>query len=135
MKMNPVVHFELPAEDTKRMMEFYKKTFGWEMNQMGPDMGNYIVAMTSESTKDGPKKPGMINGGFYQKTPDMGSIHPSFVIAVDNIKEHIKTVQKAGGKVIGEPMDIPGVGSFVSFIDTEGNRLSMLQPLMQTPKK
>jgi hypothetical protein len=50
------------------------------------------------------------------------------VIAVENIKEHMKTVEKAGGKVLGEPMDIPGVGLYVSFIDTEGNRVSMLQP-------
>jgi len=39
-------------------------------------------------------------------------------------------VTKAGGKVLGEPVDIPGVGSYVSFIDTEGNRVSLLQPSM-----
>jgi predicted enzyme related to lactoylglutathione lyase len=26
-------------------------------------------------------------------------------------------------------MEIPGVGHYVSFIDTEGNRVSMLQPI------
>jgi uncharacterized protein len=126
-KMNPVVHFEMPAEDTKRMSEFYTKAFGWEMNQMGAEYGNYLVVMTSESDKNGPFKKGMINGGFYQKTPEMPPQHPSFVIAVDNIDEHIKIVEQAGGKIMGKPMDIPGVGKFVSFIDTEGNRLSMLQ--------
>jgi hypothetical protein len=55
---------------------------------------------------------------------------PSIVIAVDEIKESMKKVASAGGKVLGEPMDIPGVGSFVSFIDTEGNRVSLLQPSM-----
>ena len=29
---------------------------------------------------------------------------------------------------VGEPQDIPGVGRFISVIDTEGNRVSMLQP-------
>jgi len=38
-------------------------------------------------------------------------------------------VRSAGGTVLGEPMDIPGVGAYVSFIDTEGNRVSMLQPI------
>jgi len=38
-------------------------------------------------------------------------------------------VTAAGGKVLGEPMDIPGVGRYVAFFDTEGNRVSMLQPL------
>ena len=38
-------------------------------------------------------------------------------------------VRQAGGTVLGEPMEIPGVGQYVSFIDTEGNRVSMLQPV------
>jgi predicted enzyme related to lactoylglutathione lyase len=57
--------------------------------------------------------------------------HPSLVIAIDNIKESMKEVAKAGGTVLGEPMDIPGVGSYVSFRDTEGNILSLLQPKME----
>ena len=36
-------------------------------------------------------------------------------------------VKTAGGKVLGEPMEIPGIGQYVSFIDTEGNRVSVLQ--------
>ncbi len=52
----------------------------------------------------------------------------SIVIAVDDIKEHMKKVAAAGGKVQGEPVDIPGIGWYVSFVDTEGNRLSLLQP-------
>ncbi len=33
-------------------------------------------------------------------------------------------VEKSGGKVLGEPMDIPGVGPYVSFFDTKGNRVA-----------
>ena len=51
------------------------------------------------------------------------------VIAVDDVKESIKKVTDAGGKMLGEPMKIPGVGQYVSFIDSEGNRVSMLQPV------
>lgn len=40
----------------------------------------------------------------------------------------MKKVADAGGKVLGGPMEIPGVGKYVSFLDTEGNRVSMLQP-------
>ena len=87
------------------------------------------VATTTETDEEGrPKTPGAINGGFYPKSDDMPAQYPSVVIAVENIKEHIRQVEKAGGKVLGEPMDIPGVGLYVSFMDTEGNRVSMLQP-------
>lgn len=129
-KMNPVVHFEMPAEDRKRMAEFYSNTFGWKIQQLGPDMGNYMLVSTTQADEKGfPLKPGMIGGGFYQKTDDPVSNHPSVVISVDNINESIKKVKNGGGKVLGEPMPIPGVGTFVSFIDTEGNRVSILQPL------
>jgi len=49
-------------------------------------------------------------------------------IQVDNVKEHMKKIEAAGGKLSGEPMEIPGVGLFVSFFDTEGNRVNLLQP-------
>ena len=127
--MNPVVHFEMPAQDRKRMSEFYSKTFGWKTQQLGDEMGGYVLATTAETDDKGhPKQPGQINGGFYQRTDDPVSHAPSVVIAVDNLQDHIKKVTAAGGKIIGEPMPIPGVGDWVSFFDTEGNRVSMLQP-------
>ncbi len=131
-KMDPVVHFELPANDTKRMAKFFTEAFGWKTQFLGDEMGNYVTAATSETGKDGrPKNPGTINGGFYVKTKDMPAQHPSVVIGVDDINESIKKVKKAGGEVLGEPMNIPGIGLYVSFIDTEGNRLSILQPSME----
>lgn len=132
-KMNPVVHFEMPAEDKKRMTDFYTKVFGWEAQFLGPEMGNYVLVKTTETGEDGrPKNPGIINGGIFEKSKD--NQYPSIVIAVDDIKEAMKKVTEAGGKVLGgmkpgEPDEIPGVGLFAAFIDSEGNRLSMLQPI------
>ena len=48
-KMSPVVHFEMAAEDRKRMADFYTKVFGWKAEMLGPDMGNYVVVRTSET--------------------------------------------------------------------------------------
>jgi len=55
--------------------------------------------------------------------------YPSVVISVDDVARSMKKVTDAGGKVLGEPMEIPDVGRYVSFVDSEGNRVSMLQPL------
>jgi uncharacterized protein len=129
MKMNPVVHFEMPAGDRERMAGFYTKAFGWQTQMMGPEMGDYVVVTTTESDDSGPKAPGAINGGFFPKKDDWPAQYPSVVIAVDDIQESMKKVADAGGKVLGEPMEIPGIGEYVSFFDTEGNRVSMLQPL------
>jgi uncharacterized protein len=119
----------MPAEDRMRIANFYTKVFGWKTQQLGEDMGNYVLATTTDSDENGPKKPGSINGGFFQKTDDKPAQCPSVVIAVDEIKEHMMNVEKSGGKVLGEPMDIPGVGLYVSFFDTEGNRVGMIQPV------
>ena len=127
--MNPVVHFEMPAEDRNRMAKFYTKAFGWQTQMLGPEMNEYVLVTTTEPGDDGrPKNPGAINGGFYKKSADMPAQYPSIVIAVGDIKEAMKKVTEAGGKVLGEPMEIPGYGLYVSFFDTEGNRVSMMQP-------
>ena len=132
-KMNPVVHFEMPALDRDRMIDFYSNVFGWQAQKLGPEMGNYTIVRTTEVEESGfPKKPGIINGGLFPKTND--NQYPSVVIAVDDIREAMKSVEGAGGKVIGgghkagEPDDIPGVGLYIAIQDTEGNRVGMLQP-------
>lgn len=127
--MNPVVHFEMPYDNRQRMAKFYKSAFGWETEPQGEEMGNYVRATTTDTDQNGPKTPGAINGGFFQKTADRPLQYPSVVIAVDDVDAAMKSVKDAGGKVLGEPMEIPGIGQYVSFTDTEGNRVSMLQPL------
>jgi len=140
MKMNPVIHFEMPAEDQKRMAEFYTKAFGWQTQQLGPEMGNYTLVTTTEMGPNNfPKEPGRINGGFFKKTKD--GQYPSVVISVDDIHEAMKKVTEAGGTLLGgmrapgEPDEIPGVGLFVSILDTEGNRISLLQPTSKVEVK
>ncbi len=137
--MNPVVHFEMGYEDRERMKKFYETAFSWTMQQMGAEMGNYVVAQTAETDANGMvKTPGTINGGFYQKTENPLSHAPSVVIAVQNIEQSMKDVVAAGGKILGgmnqdgshtdQPTMIPGIGLWISIQDTEGNRVSMLQP-------
>lgn len=126
--MDPVVHFEMPYDDQKRMAKFYEKAFGWKMEMLGADMGDYVVATTTETAEGRPTTPGTINGGFFPRKPDFPAQYPSVVVAVDDIGAAMKKVVQAGGKVLGEPMEIPGVGLYVSFLDTEGNRASLLQP-------
>lgn len=129
MSKNPVVHFEMPAKDKKRVAEFYTKAFGWGMQQMGPEMGNYIVATTADTDENRMvKTPGTINGGFFDYKDDELNRAPHVVISVENLDESIKAVKDAGGEVVGEQMDIPGIGKYVSIKDTEGNIVGILQP-------
>ncbi len=127
-QMCPVVHFEMPAEDRDRMTGFYEEAFGWKAQKLGPEMGNYVIVTTAETDAKPGAPAGAINGGFFLKKADWPAQVPSIVIAVEDIKAAMRKVGQAGGKVLGEPMEIPGIGQYVSFFDTEGNRVSMLQP-------
>ena len=125
--MNPVVHFEMPYKEPKRLSKFYSDVFGWKMQYL-PKMGSYVLATTSPVDAKGVHlKKGAINGGFFPKG-DYGQL-PHLVISVDSLEKHMEIVKKAGGKILGKPMDIPGIGKFVMLRDTEGNRIGMLQPL------
>ena len=126
--MDPVVHFELPYDESERIARFYREAFGWQLQMMGAEMGNYVLATTAE--RDGPPegKRGAINGGFFPRNTEMPGQHPSVVVAVQDVAASSRKVKEAWGEVLGEPMEIPGVGLYVAFHDTERNRLSMLQP-------
>jgi uncharacterized protein len=127
--MNPVVHFELPYENRERIARFYQSAFGWQLQMLGEDMGNYVIATTATSDAKPGAPAGAINGGFYQRNKEWPAQYPSVVIAVPDVNEAMKKISAAGGKVLGEPMQIPGIGMYVSFYDTEENRVSVLQSM------
>ena len=129
VRMNPVVHFELPCDDRERAARFYRQAFQWKLEMLGPEMGNYVVVTTADQDARPDGQRGAINGGIFTRTKEMPDVHPSVVIGVQDIQAAMQAVRDAGGEVQGEPMDIPGVGQYVSFLDTERNRLSMMQPL------
>jgi hypothetical protein len=43
------------------LLEFISQSF--------EEMGNYLLAITTETGEAGPKKPVAINGGFFEKKP------------------------------------------------------------------
>jgi len=126
--MNPVVHFELPYENRNRIAKFYESAFGWKTKVFGEEMGDYILVTTAETDVKPGAPAGAINGGLFPKKPDWPAQYPSVVIGVEDIRDSMEKIAKAGGEVLGEPMEIPHFGEYVSFLDTEGNRNSMLQP-------
>jgi len=128
--MNPVVHFEMPYRNRERAARFYSAAFGWKTEMLGPEMDNYLLVTTAVDDARPGAVAGAINGGLFPFKPDWPAQYPSVVIGVEDIGFAMKRVREAGGDVLGEPMEIPGIGLYVSFIDTEGNRNSMMQPAM-----
>jgi uncharacterized protein len=136
-KMYPVIHFEMPAKDNERVRKFYESVFGWQVTQLGPDTEDFLLVFTTETdeTNRMPKKLGAINGGFYKRTkPDEQT---KITILVDDIHEVVKSVKAAGGKFLagtrGEVDEVPDVGLFATFQDTEGNMVTIYEDRSPNP--
>lgn len=126
--MNRVVHFEIPLENVERGKKFYSEIFGWKMNDMGPVYGDYTVVHTGPSDEKGmPQDNAFINGGLMKR----GTVKsPVIVIAVDDTDATVEKVKTAGGKLVGEIMDIPNIGRYAYVEDCEGNVIGVIKPIM-----
>ena len=139
--MNRVVHFEIHASDVEALKKFYSEVFGWEMQQMGSELGNYVVIKNGPGMDELdklPQNPG-INGGMMKRNAPKApqAVGPNAfvcIVAVDDIDAYIEKATKAGGTVHMEKMDVPGVGKLAYFADPDGNLFGMLQPLMPAQK-
>lgn len=121
--MDKVVHFEIPTDDLSRAKEFYGSIFGWQLQTM--DEMDYTIAMTTavDEQTQMPTEPGGINGGMMKRSADTPS--PVLTIGVDAIDDSMKQVEAAGGAVVQPRTEIPGMGAFAYFKDTEGNVLGL----------
>jgi predicted enzyme related to lactoylglutathione lyase len=122
---DPVVHFEIPADDVERAQKFYGSAFGWKVNSI-PGMGYTLFHTTETDAKGMVKTPGNINGGMAKRQGPIDRL--LITVQVADMEAAIKAVEKNGGKVIrgGEP--VPGVGIAAYVKDTEGNTLGLIQP-------
>jgi uncharacterized protein len=117
--MGKVVHFEIPADDDARAREFYGAVFGWQLQEM-PEL-DYTIAMTTpvDQQTQIPLEPGAINGGLMRRTAETPV--PVVTVDVESIDTSLKEIEAAGGSTVRERTEIPGMGAFAYFKDTEGN--------------
>src|SRR5262245_27770922 len=117
--VHPVVHFEVWGEDGKKLQAFYKKAFDWKMNVSGPEMGFY--GMTQIAAGRG------IEGGIFGATENQPGKGVLVYIETGDINEHLKRIEKAGGKTVVPRMEIPGVVTFAQFTDNAGNVIGLVE--------
>ena len=124
--MDKVVHFEIPVDDAGRAKEFYRSSFEWDLNDNDMGDGNiYTTLITTpiDQQTQVPTEPGAINGGLMQRTP--GTPAPVITIGVDAIDDALKKVEAGGGSVVQPRTEIPNMGAFAYFKDSEGNVLGL----------
>jgi uncharacterized protein len=120
--MDKVVHFEIPVDDAARAKEFYRSIFDWQLDDMDMGGGNVYTTVTTTPIDEQsriPIEPGAINGGLMQRSPDTTA--PVITIGVAAIDDALKKIEADGGSVVQPRTEIPDMGAFAYFKDSEGN--------------
>ena len=118
--MARVIHFELPADKPERAVKFYEGLFGWKIDKWDGPVDYWLVTTGEEG------EPG-INGAIKDKaTPESVTCN---TLGVDSIDVYFNKVKGAGGQVLTEKMEIPGIGWHGYCKDTEGNIVGLMEEL------
>jgi len=121
--MRPLIHFEIYLDDPEAGQDFYSQLFDWKISDWeGP--AHYLLA----STKLGPEGPG-INGALAQAGQLKGVIN---TVSVVDLEACCQKISELGGKLLSEPVEVPGVGLHCYAADPEGNPFGMMQEFEQT---
>lgn len=113
-----VSHFELPAEDPDRLVEFLKSVFGWNARKWDGPV-DYWLVMTGPADQEG------IDGGIARRGDESPGVVPS--IDVPNLDEYVAKIEAAGGTIVTPKTAVPGVGWLAYFKDTEGNTYGIME--------
>jgi uncharacterized protein len=114
-----VVHFEIPADDVTRAREFYGGVFGWQLQEMQEMDYTLVETVPVDQKTQLPLEPGAINGGLMKRTAETPA--PVLTVDVESIDISLKEIEAAGGSTVQPRTEIPGMGAFAYFKDSEGN--------------
>ena len=113
---------ELMTRDVDTALAFYRAVFGWSYDDQ--DMGTMIYHVIAGGESGGlgaimPMPPEM---------PDQVPNHWGVYFTVTDLDATVAAVTSAGGQIVAEPMDIPGVGRMATVHDPTNASFSLMQP-------
>ena len=108
---------ELATSDPDASKAFYGEVFGWEFHSMEMPGGSYDCIKVGGA---------LIGGVMKTPCPEGSTVWGTYVTVADVPKVHAK-VLAAGGKVVMEPHQVPGVGTMFLFQDPQGALISAIQ--------
>lgn len=116
---DPVVHWELWSKDPEQLGEFYSRVFGWSIEAF-PEMSYQLVRTGDESG---------IDGGIMRPEEGPWPGNMAFYIGVADLEASCERIVAAGGRIVVEPQEVPGMGSFCLFADPEDRVLGLWKSL------
>lgn len=116
--MKRPIHFEIPAEDPERAMQFYEKVFGWSFERWNGPMQYWTV-------RTGASQPGIDGGLMKRMHPDQPCVN---TMDVEDLDATTAVVESAGGQCVVPKMPVPGIGWLAYFKDLDGHIFGAMQP-------
>jgi predicted enzyme related to lactoylglutathione lyase len=115
MMGRPVMHFEIASPNIERASAFYRELFDWEIGE--EELDGYRLVRTAE---------GSIGGGLL-RSPEGVFPYVTVYVGVDDLRVTLRRAEELGGKMVVEPMPIPGVGRFAMFQDPDGVMIGIFE--------
>jgi len=121
-----IVHFEIPADNIKKLKKFYSELFGWKIEKTPGPVEYWSIETVPVDEKGMPKRPGVNGGMMKRQNPEHKPVN---YISVESVDEYARKIEALGGKVCVPKMEIPGIGWWALALDPEGNQFAILQSI------
>jgi predicted enzyme related to lactoylglutathione lyase len=121
----PIVHFEIVAQDLPKLRAFYTALLDWKIAEPMAQMGDYALIDAKQGAPFG------IDGGMYPRNPQDTTMPPIRLYAnVDSADAYAAKVEALGGRVVVPPTEVPGQGIRIAlFMDPEGNGIGVVETM------
>lgn len=112
--------FELSTSDLDAAARFYQALFGWQIGSSEMPGMDYRLARSGED----------MVAGLMDLSACPDGTPPNWLIYFDgdSADDTARATASAGGRVLREPADVPGVGRFAVLADPQGAVFGVLQP-------
>lgn len=123
------IWYELMTPDVAGAKAFYGEVVGWTAQDMPmPDMTYTLLQVDGNGV-----------AGAMPLTPETAAqgVPPNWTayVAVDDADETAAKAASLGGKVMQQPLDIPGVGRFAIIADPTGAVIAVMTPAPMDPPR
>jgi predicted enzyme related to lactoylglutathione lyase len=113
---------ELWTRDPAGAKDYYGQVAGWTFAEMPMAEGPYHIASRN----------GEMTAGIMDLTgmPGMDDTPPHWFtyLAVDDVEAAVAATKAAGGQVLRDPWDVPGVGRIAIVTDPTGAAVGIMTP-------
>lgn len=108
---------DLAVPDVAAAQEFYGAVLGWSFQTSGEEYGGYVMC----------QREGRDAAGIGRLQAEGQPVVWTTYLASDAVDETARAIGSAGGKVLVEPFDVPGVGRMCMATDEQGAAFGVYQ--------